>query len=111
MAVTAPTAHSKDATHATAIAGVRVLSLLAMRAGAWGIVHSIEAGPSDAATLRAMGLAPGVRVRVCRVGSPTIIALVCPPEAPCKCAGTRLGLARELADQIVIEPIDHWPVA
>lgn len=93
-------------TGATGIAGVQVVSLLSMRAGAWGIVHAVEASPSDAATLRAMGLAPGARMRVCRVGSPTIVALMCPPDAPCKCAGTRLGLARELAAEIVVEPIE-----
>jgi Fe2+ transport system protein FeoA len=91
---------------ASTIAGVRAVSLLSMRAGEWGVVHSVEASPSDAATLRAMGLAPGARMRVCRAGSPTIVALMCPPDAPCKCAGTRLGLARELAAEIVVEPID-----
>jgi len=54
----------------------------------------------DAAMLRAMGLRPNATVRVCRPGEPCIIEVLAGGER-CRDA-CRIGMARELADQIVV---------
>jgi Fe2+ transport system protein FeoA len=55
---------------------------------------------ADAPILRAMGLTEGAVVRVCRVGEPTIVALLC--HRGCHCASSRVGLARALADRVLV---------
>ena len=57
--------------------------------------------PEDAALLRAMGLADRVRVRVCRVGEPCVVALGTVEGKHCHCHGhCRIGLSRGLAERI-----------
>jgi Fe2+ transport system protein FeoA len=54
-----------------------------------------EAG--GAAMLRAMGLIPEAKVRICRLGEPCIVAV------RCACGGqTRIGLARRVASRIMV---------
>ena len=57
-----------------------------------GSVARTDLDAKDAALLRAMGLSPNVRVRVCRRGTPCIVEIV--GREGCGC---RIGLAAELA--------------
>lgn len=57
--------------------------------------------PADAALLRAMGLRPGVRVRVIRLGQPSIVEVLGAEACGCACA-SRIGLTRELAAKVMI---------
>jgi len=54
----------------------------------------------DAPILRAMGLNEGAVIRVCRVGEPTIVALLC--HRGCHCASSRVGLSRALAERVLV---------
>ncbi len=74
--------------------------LAALRAGQYGLVVACRVEGADAPILRAMGLTEGAVVRVCRVGEPTIVALLC--HRGCHCASSRVGLARALADRILV---------
>jgi Fe2+ transport system protein FeoA len=78
-----------------------------LRAGQAGSVceHCMDA--ADATLLRAMGLRPNARVRVCRTGEPTIVEVfpsragdgaLC-EKADCRC---RLGLAWVLASRVKV---------
>lgn len=71
----------------------------------------------DAAMLRAMGLRPNARIRVCRVGQPCIIEVMAggcdgdegacnagSPAAECAC---RIGLARPLAEKVVVDRVEE----
>lgn len=55
----------------------------------------------DLSMLRAMGLKPNATVEVCRLGQPCIVALagICG-------GGCRIGLAREIADRVMVLPED-----
>jgi Fe2+ transport system protein FeoA len=57
--------------------------------------------PADAALLRAMGLRPGVRIRVVRLGEPTIVEVLGAEACGCACA-SRIGLTRSLAEQVLV---------
>lgn len=75
--------------------------LVAARAGQEGQVLGAGLEERDAAMLRAMGLRPSAKLRVCRVGEPTIVELV--PDGPGVCrSGCRIGLAKSLAARIRI---------
>lgn len=57
----------------------------------------------DAAMLRAMGLVPGATFRVCRTGEPCIVAVMhTGATSQCSCGGSRIGLASNLAKQILV---------
>lgn len=59
----------------------------------------LEAG--EAAMLGAMGLGERVRVRMCRVGEPVVVALGTTEGRNCDCHGhCRIGLARGLAERV-----------
>ncbi|MEL7473858.1 MAG: FeoA family protein [Planctomycetota bacterium] len=75
--------------------------------GATGSVtsHAFEGGASgrDSETLRAMGLGPEALVTVRRIGEPCVVEV----RRACDCSGghcSRIGLARRLADRIVVRP-------
>jgi len=78
-----------------------------MALGQTGVVCEHRLDPADAAWLRAMGLRPNARVRVCRRGEPCIVEVL--PTAggdgdgcalaDCCC---RIGLARPLADRVMV---------
>jgi len=74
--------------------------LSTFRAGQYGLVVACRVEGSDAPILRAMGLTEGSIVRVCRAGEPTIVALLC--HRGCHCASSRVGLARALADRVLV---------
>lgn len=57
--------------------------------------------PDDLSMLRAMGLKPNASIEVCRLGQPCIVALV----GVCG-GGCRIGLAREIADRVMVHPVD-----
>ncbi len=57
--------------------------------------------PADGALLRAMGLRPGIRVRVIRHGEPTIVEVLGAEACGCACA-SRIGLTRDLASRVQV---------
>lgn len=78
---------------------------LSTKAKGWKgvVVESLnhENNERDGPVLRAMGLRPAARVRVCRVGEPTIVEVVGGAGETCRC-GCRIGLCRELADKVLV---------
>lgn len=86
------------------------VTLSGLRVGQTGVVCETCMDKRDAAMLRAMGLRPRARVRVCRVGEPLIVEVMgaglCEPDAcakPTACT-CRIGLARALAERVLLEP-------
>ncbi|MFT3683462.1 MAG: FeoA family protein [Phycisphaerales bacterium] len=79
--------------------------LSSLKTGEHGLVIACRVEGADAPILRAMGLTEGAVVRVCRAGEPTIVALLC--HRGCHCASSRVGLARALADRVMVtdEPV------
>lgn len=83
------------------------ITLARLALGQTGVVCEHRLDPADAALLRAMGLRPNARVRVCRRGEPCIVEIL--PAAPgegdgcdlpdCRC---RIGLARPLAERVMV---------
>jgi hypothetical protein len=60
--------------------------------------------PNDAALLRAMGLRPSARIRICRLGEPCIVEVLsgsdsCGRAGGCAC---RIGLAKPLAERVMV---------
>lgn len=76
------------------------VALADSRPGQTGVVCHTGLDEQDAAMLRAMGLRPSARVRVCRVGDPCIIEVV--SQSGCSC---RLGLARSLARRVMLAEV------
>lgn len=84
-----------------------LLPLTRLRVGQSAVIDASglddAAGPekgaeaSGAAMLRAMGLTPEAKIRLCRLGEPCIVAV------RCACGGqTRIGLARRVASRIMV---------
>lgn len=67
--------------------------------GGRGTVNPDNLDAADFATLRAMGLRPNATVEVCRLGQHCIVALT----GACG-GGCRIGIARDLADRVMVEP-------
>jgi len=65
--------------------------------GQTGVVCHTGLDEHDAAMLRAMGLRPRSRVRICRVGEPCIVEVL--GASGCAC---RIGLSRPLARRVMI---------
>lgn len=74
------------------------ISLNQLAPGESGIVRSAQINSADAAMLGAMGLCCNATVRLCRAGEPCIVAVVSGRGSGC-----RIGLARPLADRIMVE--------
>jgi Fe2+ transport system protein FeoA len=74
------------------------IALSQLRPGQSGVVKAAEVGTSDAALLGAMGLCCNAKVRLCRAGEPCIVAI-----SSGNGAGCRIGLARPLAERIMVE--------
>lgn len=72
-----------------------------LKAGDVGVVRSTHMNASDAAMLGAMGLCCNATVRLCRAGEPCIVAVVAGRGAGC-----RIGLARPLADKIMVDRVE-----
>ena len=80
------------------------VSLTSLQAGQMATVFQTCLDPSDAALLRAMGLRPAARIRVCRLGEPCIVEVMSGSEScgrPGGCA-CRIGLARPLAERVMV---------
>jgi hypothetical protein len=77
---------------------IPLMQLRPGQAGMVGVVCEARLEECDAALLRAMGLGCGSRVRLCRAGEPCIVAVITGGRASC-----RIGLARPLAEQIMVE--------
>lgn len=85
------------------------VALTSLREGQSGTIRAIDLPAEDAELLRAMGLRPEARVRLCRVGRPCIIEVLggatagatgdCPRGADCSC---RIGLDRSLASRVMV---------
>ena len=80
-------------------APVVAVPLTALRVGQCGVVCETCLSDRDAAMLRAMGLRPKARVRICRLGEPCIVEVMGSTPGGCGC---RIGLARPLAERIMI---------
>lgn len=78
-------------------------TLSSLQIGDGARVVSTDVDAKDAALLRAMGLVPGATIRVSRTGNPCIVTVLC-TRGECHCNATRIGLAADLAQRIVIEP-------
>ncbi|MFN0134395.1 MAG: ferrous iron transport protein A [Phycisphaerales bacterium] len=76
------------------------VSLSQLKRGQSGVVCSTSLAQDDAAMLGAMGLRCNAKVRLCREGEPCIVA-VCSGSGVAAC---RIGLARPLADRIMVTP-------
>jgi len=76
------------------------VSLADAKPGQTGVVCQTGLEEQDAAMLRAMGLRPKARVRICRAGEPCIIEVL--SESGCAC---RLGLARKLASRVMLAEV------
>jgi len=72
-----------------------------LRVGQCARIRSDELDADDAAVLRAMGLRPNASVRLCRMGSPCIVRV----DGRCGC-GCRIGLARPLAERLLVTPLN-----
>lgn len=91
-----------ETAEANLVTGAPVVArpLSTLKAGQYGLVTACRVEGADAPILRAMGLTEGAVVRVTRVGEPTIVALLC--HRGCHCSASRVGLARALADRVLV---------
>ncbi|HVZ93222.1 MAG TPA: FeoA family protein [Phycisphaerales bacterium] len=76
-------------------------TLSRLRPGQSGVVVDSRLSEDDAAALRAMGLRPSARIVLCRSGEPCIVRV--DGGLGCTC---RIGLAKPLADRVIIELSD-----
>jgi len=74
------------------------VALSQLKPGQSGVVRTADVSSSDAAFLGAMGLCCNAKVRLCRAGEPCIVAI-----SSGKGAGCRIGLARPLAERIMVD--------
>lgn len=74
-----------------------------LRPGQTAVIAEARLDVDDAALLRAMGLSGNMRIRVCRIGEPCIVAVGNIAGKHCCCHGhCRIGLARSLADRVFV---------
>lgn len=76
----------------------RAIPLAQLARGDQAVMHTADLTPDEAAVLSAMGLRPECKLRVCRVGSPCIVAV---GEGASMC---RIGLSPELAGAVLVTP-------
>ncbi|HYF14630.1 MAG TPA: FeoA family protein [Phycisphaerales bacterium] len=88
----------------TTTSTTRTVSLSCLRRGQTGVVCEANVPAQDAAYLRAMGLRPNAKVRVCRLGEPCIVEVLSSGSESCG-ACCRIGLARELADRVIVSGV------
>lgn len=81
-----------------------VVGLCCMASGQCGVIRGMAATGADAAYLRAMGLRPNQRIRLCRANGPWIVEVGC-QGGP----ASRIGLARSLAEQVQVEINESLP--
>ena len=76
------------------------VSLVQLKRGASATIHRDSLAGEDASMLRAMGLRPDAKIRVCRMGRSCIVD-VC---EGCAGGGCRIGLSSELAKHVFVQP-------
>lgn len=74
-----------------------------MAAGAVAKVCESCLDPLDASMLRAMGLRPAARVRLCRLGEPCVVEVFAGGADDGHC---RIGLARLLAERVMVTSLE-----
>lgn len=80
-----------------------LISLADAAPGDVGVLCHSELDGQDSELLRAMGLRPQARVRVCRLGEPCIVEVFAGGgSAACRC---RIGLSKPLARRVLMEPV------
>lgn len=103
-----PSAAGTDGCACTGAKACPTVSLCVLKAGQTGVIAEARMTEDDASLLRAMGLAPGSRVMMCRQGEPCIVAVTTGGKSGAGaggqgCSGAcRIGLARPLAEQIMV---------
>jgi Fe2+ transport system protein FeoA len=71
------------------------MRLTQLRQGQTGVICDAALDAESAAMLRAMGLRPDCRIRLCRTGEPCIVAAG--RDGAC-----RIGLTRRLAERVFV---------
>ena len=79
-----------------------LMGLCCMKPGQCGIIRRSCADGADAAYLRALGLRCNQRIRLCRANGPWIVEVGC-RGGP----ASRIGLAKALAEQVMVEVTVH----
>jgi FeoA domain len=98
--------------HASPVPGREMIRLTDAKVGQMGVMCHSELQGADAALLRAMGLRPMARIRVCKIGEPCIVEVFSGSSSGCASSGaaslgcrSRIGLAKPLASKVMIGPI------
>lgn len=68
--------------------------------GQCGVLSETDLEPGEAGMLRAMGLRPRVRLKLCQLGEPCIVEVCCGPGV-----GSRIALHRALAERVRVTPM------
>lgn len=71
-----------------------LIRLSDLTAGQRARLHSAELSPQDSALIKALGLTDQCRLQLCKAGEPCIVQV----------QATRIGLARSVADGILVRP-------
>jgi Fe2+ transport system protein FeoA len=64
--------------------------------GTYATIHSHDLDAHDADDLRAMGLRPACRLRICKRGEPCIVSV--------STSGCRIAMTRTLASRVLVHP-------
>lgn len=81
----------------TSAAVMEPIPLTQLPVGRYAALHESRLDPEDGALLRAMGLRPDCRLKMCRAGSACIVAV----EGACG-SSCRIGMARGLAERVYV---------
>jgi Fe2+ transport system protein FeoA len=105
--VQAQTSAKAPVAAAPELTGELAVAMTTLQAGQMATVFQTSLDPGDAALLRAMGLRPSARIRICRLGEPCIVEILsgtdsCGRPGGCAC---RIGLARPLAERVMVGQI------
>lgn len=77
--------------------------LTQLKPGQTAVIAEARLDVDDAALLRAMGLSGNMKIRVCRVGEPCVVAVGNIAGKHCCCHGhCRIGLSKSLADRVYV---------
>ena len=101
---TATPSHSPVEVKVLSVVPTAPSALSTMKRGQTGVLCEASLASDDAAMLRAMGLYPAARIKLCRVGEPCIVSIAGGSgAADCGCGSTcRIGLAKSLAARIFV---------
>lgn len=85
------------------------VALSTLARGQRAVVREARMPTDDAALLRAMGLCDCALLTVARTGEPFVVTVTGVDGADCKChraGGCRIGLARAMAERIIVSVLD-----